>query len=138
MPVTTLLTAAVASALLRETFESRAAQRESGHLLAALLEHVGAEPESVPRTAGGRLASLRRLQSKVLEEDGTRRALLDGMDEGVILWNRQSEVVLANPAALRLWGDPPEFTEISEISSASDPRVVTRGRRQLAIAMADS
>jgi signal transduction histidine kinase len=137
VPVTALLTAAIASALLRETFESRAAQRESGHLLLALLEHVGAEPAPVPRTAGGRLGALRRLQKKVLEEDVTRKALLDGMDEGVVLWTRERDVILANPAAYRLWGDLPELTEIMEDIEAADPTVVTRGQRQLAVAATD-
>ena len=104
IPVTSLLTVAVVSALLRETAESRSARRESGRLLNAVLEHVGATPSTVPRTAAGRLDALRRLQDRVLEEDATRRALLADMDEGVILWDRQGKILLANPAAERLWG----------------------------------
>jgi signal transduction histidine kinase len=137
IPVTALLTASIASALLRETYESRSAQRESGHLLLALLEHVGARPAPVPRTAGARLSALRRLQKKVLEEDVTRKALLSGMDEGVVLWNREHEVVLSNPAAHRLWGDPHELTEIIRDLESMEPTVVSRGPRQLAVAMTD-
>lgn len=137
IPVTTLSFAAVTSALLREAFESRAAQRESGHLLLALLQHVGARQASVPRTAGGRLGALRRLQKRVLEEDVTRKALLDGMDEGVVLWGPEREIVLANPAAHRLWGNPAELAEFSQNHTAVGATVVTRGPRQLAIAMTD-
>jgi signal transduction histidine kinase len=137
IPVTALLTASIASALLRETYESRSAQRESGHLLLALLEHVGAKPAPVPRTAGARLSALRRLQKSVLEEDMTRQALLEGMDEGVVLWNLEHEVVLSNPAAHRLWGDPRELTEIIGDLESMEPTVVSRGPRQLAVAVTD-
>ena len=137
VPVTSLLTVAVASALLRETAESRSARRESGHLLKAVLEHVGATPSTVPRTAAGRLDALRRLQDRVLEEDATRRALLADMEEGVILWDVNGEVVLANPAAERLWGGMPELTEITQSFDDTNPLVLTRGRRHLAIGVTD-
>ena len=137
IPVTSLLTVAVVSALLRETAESRSARRESGHLLKAVLEHVGATPSTVPRTAAGRLDSLRRLQDRVLEEDATRRALLADMDEGVVLWSIDGEIVLANPAAERLWGGMPELTEITQTSDATDPLVLTRGPRHLAVGVTD-
>ena len=137
IPVTSLLTVAVVSALLRETAESRSARRESGHLLKALLEHVGGTPSTVPNTAAGRLDALRVLQDRVLEEDATRRALLTDMDEGVILWNVTGEILLANPAAERLWGGLPELTEITQTSDATDPLVLTRGLRHLAVGVTD-
>ena len=137
IPVTSLLTVAVISALLRETAESHSARRESGHLLKAVLEHVGATPSTVPRTAAGRLDALRRLQDRVLEEDATRRALLSDMDEGVVLWDVNGEIVLANPAAERLWGGMPELIEITQSSDTTDPLVLTRGSRHLAIGVTD-
>jgi signal transduction histidine kinase len=137
IPVTSLLTVAVVSALLRETAESRSARRESGRLLKAVLDHVGASPPAVPRTAAGRLDALRRLQERVLEEDATRRALLADMDEGVVLWDGNGRRVLANPAAERLWGGFPELTEVSENAEATDPIVVTRGSRDLAVSVTD-
>jgi signal transduction histidine kinase/CHASE2 domain-containing sensor protein len=137
IPVTSLLTVAVVSALLRETAESRSAWRESGHLLKAVLEHVGAKPSTVPRTAAGRLDALRRLQDRVLEEDATRRTLLADMDEGVVLWDVNGEIVLANPAAERLWGGAPELSELTQSSDATEPLVLTRGPRHLAVGLTD-
>ncbi len=137
IPVTSLLTVAVVSALLRETAESRSAWRESGHLLKAVLEHVGAKPSTVPRTAAGRLDALRRLQDRVLEEDATRRTLLADMDEGVVLWDVNGEIVLANPAAERLWGGAPELSEMTQSSDATEPLVLTRGPRHLAVGLTD-
>jgi signal transduction histidine kinase len=137
IPLTSLLTVAVVSALLRETAESRSARRESGHLLKAVLEHVGARPSTVPNTAAGRLDALRVLQDRVLEEDATRRALLADMDEGVILWDVNGKILLANPAAERLWGGMPELTEITQTSDATDSLVLTRGPRHLAVGVTD-
>jgi signal transduction histidine kinase len=137
IPATSMLTAIMVSALLRETVESRAARRDSGRLLQAVLEHVGSPPISVPRTAAGRLDALRRLQDRVLEDDARRQALLDGMDEGVVLWNSVGEVVLSNPSAERLWGGLPKLREVAPNLESSDALVLTRGSRQLAIGVND-
>ncbi|MCW8984015.1 MAG: CHASE2 and HATPase_c domain-containing protein, partial [Thermoanaerobaculales bacterium] len=137
IPATSLLIAAVVSALLRETVESWAARKESGLLLSAVLEHVGAAPSPVPNTAAGRLDALRRVQERVLDEDATRRALLDGMDEGVVLWDRDGRTILSNPAAKRLWGGVPGFEEIVENTETAEPIVVSRGTRELAVAITD-
>jgi signal transduction histidine kinase len=133
IPLMSLLTVAVVSALLRETAESQSARRESGHLLKAVLEHVGETLATVPRTAGGRLDALRRLQERVLEEDATRRALLADMDEGVVLWDKTGNIVLVNPAAERLWGGLPEFDEITRNPDAQGPLVLNRGPRHIAV-----
>jgi signal transduction histidine kinase len=137
IPVTSMLTTVVLSALLRETIESRAARRESGRLLQAVLEHVGGSPSPVPRTAAGRLNALRRLQDRVLEDDAHRQALLEGMDEGVVLWNSNREVALSNPAAERLWGGLPTLRDVSPGLQSADPLVVSRGPRQLAMGITD-
>jgi signal transduction histidine kinase/CHASE2 domain-containing sensor protein len=137
IPATSMLTAVVLSALLRETVESRAARRESGRLLQAVLEHVGGSPSPVPKTAAGRLEALHRLQDRVLEDDARRQALLEGMDEGVVLWNSSGEVVLSNPAAKRLWGGLPMLGEITLKPGSADAFALTRGSRQLAIGLTD-
>jgi signal transduction histidine kinase len=137
VPATSLLTVTVASALLREASESWATRKESGLLLKAVLDHVGGTPSPVPRTAAGRLDALRRLQEKVLDEDATRRALLADMAEGVILWDREGNRVLANPAAERLWGGLPLFGEIVLRAEPPEPIILSRGARDLAVGVTD-
>jgi signal transduction histidine kinase len=137
IPMTSLLTAAVLSALLRETLESRAARRESGRLLQAVLEHVGGSPSPFPNTAAGRLDILRRLQERVLDEDARRRALLEGMHEGVVLWDLNGATVMANAAAERLWGSLPALRDIPPQWDDTEALTLTRGSRQLAISLTD-
>ena len=117
VPLATLLTVVVVSALLREAVESRAAHRESGRLLHSLLEHIGARStdDRVPQTASRRLEALQRLQEGVLREDATRRALLAGMAEGVALWGADGELLEVNPAAEKLWGGLPRLGEIEAV-----------------------
>jgi signal transduction histidine kinase len=137
LPVTWLLTATVVSALLREASESWTTRKESGLLLKSLLDHVGGMAFPVPRTASGRLEALRRLQEKVLDEDATRMALLADMAEGVILWDRDGNQVLANPAVELLWGELPSFAEIVREEASTEPIVLTRGARDLAVGVTD-
>jgi signal transduction histidine kinase len=137
VPATSMLTAVVLSALLRETVESRTARRESGRLLQAVLEHIGGPPLPVPRTAAGRLDALRHLQNSVLEDDARRQALLEGMDEGVALWNADGDVVLSNPAIERLWGGPPTLREVTPDPETEGPLLLNRGSRRLAIGLTD-
>ncbi|MCG6949033.1 MAG: CHASE2 domain-containing protein [Acidobacteria bacterium] len=137
LPTISMLTVVVLSALLRETVESRAARRESGRLLEAVLEHVGGSTSPVPRTAAGRLDALRQVQRRVLEDDARRQALLEGMDEGVVLWDLNGEVVLANPAAGRLWNGPLDIGQISPKQETSSPLVVERSSRQIAVTLTD-
>jgi signal transduction histidine kinase len=59
------------------------------------------------------------------------------MDEGVVLWDVNGEVVLANPAAERLWGGMPELTEITQNSDPTDPLVLSRGPLELAVGVTD-
>jgi signal transduction histidine kinase len=136
LPVAALAVAAVTSALLREALESRIARRETGHLLQSVLAHLrGAEPAArPPQTAGARLAALRRLQQRVLSEDATRRALFEGMAEGVVLWGPDGTVVEANPAAARLWGGVPDQ---GELDPASIETIIRRGPRTLSVRTSD-
>lgn len=134
VPLTALIVPMVLSALLRETVESRLAHRETGRLLQSMLVHEASPGTGpAPRTARGRLEALRDVQLRVLAEDTTRRALLAGMNEGVVLWGPDNEVLEANPAAQQLWGHVPTLSEITE-GRASDDGTMTlhqRGRREL-------
>jgi len=113
LPVAALVTTVVLSALLREAVESQAAQSESGRLLESLLVHTGTRPPSgVPKTASGRLEALQELQAKTLREDATRQALLAGMEDGVVMWGTDGEVLEANAAAKRLIGTEPDLDVI--------------------------
>ncbi|MCU0232790.1 MAG: CHASE2 and HATPase_c domain-containing protein [Thermoanaerobaculales bacterium] len=133
LPVATLAVAMVASALLRETLESRLARREISSLLGSLLAHLGDRTAAAPpRTARARLAALKRLQRRVLEEDAARRALLDGMAEGVVLWAPDGALLEANPAARRLWGGVPTPGEL-DAAAGSGEAVIARGARELAV-----
>jgi len=105
LPATAFVVAMVLSAALREGFESQLAQRESGLLLQSLLRHHRPEAEGgVPRSAVDRLAALTQLQAVVLEEDTSRRTLLDGMRDGVLMWDANGRTRVINPAAVDLWG----------------------------------
>ena len=134
--------AAVVAVLTREAVESRAAQHESGRLLTSLLRHHGiaATATLVPATAADRLSALHELQSAVLREDRTRRALLDGMADGVVMWNGLGEVVIANPAAERLWGGEPSPIDLTGAQTAAGgdrPGTVRRHGLEIAISVAD-
>jgi signal transduction histidine kinase len=113
LPVAPLALAPVIAVIIREAAESHAARRESGILLESLLGHLRAEPPGRPPTSAvGSLEALRELQAAVLREDGARRALLDGMADGVVMWDRRREVLIVNPAARRLWGGEPAVGDL--------------------------
>ena len=136
VPLATLMTVVVVSALLREAVESRAAHRESGRLLNSLLEHIGARSteDRVPQTASRRLEALQRLQEGVLREDVTRRALLAGMAEGVALWSADGELLEVNPAAEKLWGGLPRLAEIeTALDPATGEGALRRAGRELSL-----
>jgi len=108
IPTSPVVASILLSVALREGFESRTAQRESGRLLQSLLRHH--EPgrtSTVPRSSVARLAALRDLQTAVLRRDTARRTLLEGMHDGVVMWDRDGRTVVVNPAAIRLWGSEP-------------------------------
>ena len=108
IPTGPVIVSILLSVALREGFESRTAQRESGRLLQSLLRHhePGRSPK-VPRSSVARLAALRNLQTAILREDAARRTLLEGMHDGVVMWDRDGRTVVVNSAAVRLWGDEP-------------------------------
>ncbi len=131
LPVATLIIAMLISALLREAVESGLASRETGRLLKSLSNHLGS-PDDLgnPRSARARLEALQHVQSRILEEDSTRQALLAGMGEGVILWDDQGKVMAANPAVEKLWGHIPS---LEEIEKSGDQAAASRHRRELSL-----
>jgi signal transduction histidine kinase/CHASE2 domain-containing sensor protein len=136
VPVAALIVSMVISALLRETQESRLAHRATGRLLQSMLSHSATSASGpVPRTARARLDALKNVQRRVLEEDATRRSLLAGMSEGVVLWSANGEVLESNPAASLLWGQVPTEAEILSGDGPVDrkPTLHQRGQRELSI-----
>ena len=134
LPLATLAAAFGLSALLREVIESGLARRETGQLLRGLVaessDGEGSVPE--PRGASGRLELARELQTRLIRDRNLRRALLDALEDGVVRWDGKGEPVLANAAALRLWGGPPGFDEATTGSEAGG--VHRRGGRELKVA----
>jgi signal transduction histidine kinase len=130
-PAPAFVVAMVLSAALREGYESKLAQRESGLLLQSLLRHhrPGAET-GVPRSAVARLAALRQLQAVVLEQDAARRTLLEGMRDGVLMWGADRRTRVVNPAAVRLWGSEPRHEDVAALTLDDDGSTVIdrRGR----------
>jgi len=117
LPAPAFAVAMIVSAALREGYESKRAQRESGRLLQSLLRHHGSEVEiGAPRSAVARLTALRRLQTVVLEQDAARRTLLEGMRDGVLMWNNQGDTAVVNPAATELWGREPRRPDIADLA----------------------
>jgi signal transduction histidine kinase len=59
------------------------------------------------------------------------------MDEGVVLWDSNGEVALANPAAKRLWDGPFDIDQVSPTQEVAGPVAVERGSRQIAVTLTD-
>ncbi len=136
VPVTALIAPMVISALLREAVESRLAHRETGRLLQSMLVHAATPTIGpIPRGARGRLDAIKDLQRRVLSEDATRRALLAGMNEGVVLWDRDGGVLEANPAAAKLWGHVPSYSEISDGRDSGDGKLTHHRRGQFELSV---
>lgn len=140
IPVAALIVTMVISALLREAIESHLAHRETGRLLQTMLAQFEADStEPVPRTARARLDAIKQVQLRVLSEDATRRALLAGMTEGVVLWNAVGTVLEANPAARRLWGHVPTMEELAGGNGFVEGEATQhhRGPLELAVVVTD-
>jgi two-component system sensor histidine kinase SenX3 len=116
LPAPAFIVAMILSVALREGFESKLAQRESGRLLQSLLRHHRLQTHTdVPRSATARLAALRELQAVVLEQDAARRTLLEGMHDGVLMWDELGRTAVINPAAAELWGCEPQTHDIHDL-----------------------
>jgi signal transduction histidine kinase/CHASE2 domain-containing sensor protein len=114
LPVATLLVAAGLSAVLGEVVESRRVQRETGSILQSLVHHQ-ATPVSgaMPADVHGRLELARTLQDELARDRDLRRTLLEGLHEGVVLWDGAGRPLLANAALVRLWGAEPELDDLA-------------------------
>jgi len=113
LPLVSLLTAVVLSALAREVVEARAAERATAGLLRTLLDEPDASTLEVPPGARGRLELALRLQDRLKRDRDLRRTLLEGLGEGVALWGPSGEPLLANAALERLWGCTPRLDEMA-------------------------
>ncbi len=114
LPVVSLLLVVAVSAAGREALESIEAQREAGEVLASLLEtSTQGGAAKVPSGVGGRLRLARSLQRQIARDSELRNALLDGLREGVVLWDEQGRTMLANDSAGRLWGVTPPLQEVT-------------------------
>ncbi len=131
LPVGSLVLAVPLAALLREGAEVRATDREATRQLRALAAAVGhpADGSSV-RGAAARLAAVRTLQEELTRRSELQNALLDGLDEGVVLWDAAGDPLLANRAWERLWGAVPSADQLI-------PGVIERDDRLLQVATAD-
>jgi signal transduction histidine kinase/CHASE2 domain-containing sensor protein len=114
LPVATLLVAAGVSVVLGEVVESRRVQRETGSILRSLVRHQ-ASPISaaMPADVHGRLELARTLQDELAHDRDLRRTLLEGLHEGVVLWDGAGRPLLANAALVSLWGGEPELRELA-------------------------
>ncbi len=141
LPTVALFLVAFLSVGLREAVESKQAQTETGAILTSLLAEEGLERDStVPRGVHGRLKLVRDLQDRIAQDRNLRRILLEGMNEGVVLWDATGNPQLSNRALVDLWGHRPTVQEVQTAQSeaevgndASGSREVRRGRRTLEI-----
>ena len=116
VPTVAFLLAAVSSAVVRETAESRLALRETGTILQNLIHESGTEDHSsLPRGPHGRLKLVRTLQGQLAQDRNLRRTLLEGLNEGVILWGEEGEPLVTNSALVDLWGPPPLYQEVRDL-----------------------
>lgn len=140
VPVLTVMTAAALSAGLREAVESKQAQAETGAILSSLIEEEGAQSSvPIPRGVHGRLALVKRLQGALSRDRRLRRTLLEGMNEGVALWDGEGNPLLTNRALAALWGRRPGLREVRAAIAEADetPAVIERGRRHLEVEIVD-
>lgn len=137
IPAPILVVGMIVSIVLREGVESRDAQRASGRLLESLLRHHDRDRRlGVPTSSGARLAALRELQTAVLQQDAARRTLLDGMHDGVVMWDSDGRTAVVNPAAVRLWGGEPgrdDFEELEIGEGGGRATVVVRLGAEIAV-----
>ncbi len=135
LPVAGLLLAVPLAALLREGVEGRAAEREAGRLLDGLVTTLGLRPPSgVARGAAGRLTAVRALQGELARRNALQRALLDGLEEGVVLWDAEGRPLATNQAAQRLWGRIPRVADLPDPERGRD--TTARGGRLLEVSTA--
>ncbi len=121
VPAVSLATALAAAVGLREMVESREAQRQTGTILQSLIsQEQRSTSGAMPRGVHGRLELVRRLQDQLVRDRNLRQTLLEGLQEGVVLWSADGEPLLANAALERLWGAAPSRDEVGH-AAGRDP-----------------
>lgn len=131
-PLASLSVAVLVAVVLREATESRLAQRETGWILTALLDEEGFVRD-LPAGAHDRLRLARRLQAQLARDRDLRRTLLEGLSEGVVLWDAVGDPLMSNRAAAELWGHVPSRAEIE--AGRADERLIERRGRTLEVAL---
>jgi signal transduction histidine kinase len=120
LPLASLLLVLWVSAAGREAMESIETQREAGAVLASLLE---TGPEGVhrhtPAGASERLRLARALQQQVARDAALRAVLLEGLREGVVLWDSSGRALVANDAIHKMWGTVPTLGEVAAMTGDS-------------------
>ncbi len=111
LPPMTLMAAVLFSAAGREAVESFEAQRESDAVLHSLMDQQPSDTR-IPPGVGGRLQLARALQKRIAHDGELRKTLLDGLREGVVLWDEEGQPVLANRSTERLWGRVPAVGDV--------------------------
>ena len=140
LPTMPLWAAVLFSAAGREAAESFEAQRETDAVLRSLFEQRPQE-SPIPRGVGGRLQLARTLQRNIARDGELRKALLDGLHEGVVLWDPAGRPILANRSALELWERAPTMDELAPPGSDADHgapewrREIERNGRHLEVEM---
>ena len=139
LSTTALVSAIIVSVAIREGAESSIARRDSGRLLQALLRHHDPthQPE-IPRSSAAKLAALKDLQAAVLRQDDARRTLLEGMHDGVVMWDAEGRTLVVNSAARRLWSDEPgrdDFVDHAPDAVESPATTFTRSGREISVSV---
>jgi signal transduction histidine kinase len=123
LPMVTVLAAMMLSVAAREVLESSEAQRETAAVLEGLIEPDGAADQTaLPRGVVGRLQLALTLQQQIVRDRDLRRTLLEGLGEGVALWDPQGRILLGNAALASLWGGMPSLHEVSAADGGESSR----------------
>ncbi len=123
LPIVGLLLATMLSAFFREVVESRNIQAETGNILQSLVKEGRSEHQS-PRGPHERLRLARLLQERIIHDRNLRRTLLEGLGEGVILWDGEGRPLLSNSSFGLFWGEIPTLPEMLHTlgSAGIEPR----------------
>lgn len=122
VPIIGLLLATTLSAFFREVVESRDVQAETGKILRSLVKE-GYSEHRPPRGPQERLRLARLLQERIINDRNVRRQLLEGLGEGVILWDGQGRPLISNHSFREFWGEIPTLSEMLHTTGKTDLNV---------------